>query len=127
MLIQHSVTTEELYVLPSIIINTVFVCIIEKSQNQKKNVSVVLSNMFTILVMSAKLAATGFLKVNVFLNKCYKVSITFLSLHHQIPLHHVTNILQNVSIYIADMFKSPKFCNSHFYEKSYHNFNFISI
>ena len=73
--------------------------------------------MVTILMMSAKMATLGLLKIRVFWNKGYDVIIS---------THDVTNkFLSHDSNYIIDVVMWPKFDNYHFYEKSYHNLNFI--
>ena len=63
-----------------------------------------LINMFTILMMPAKLATPGLLKINIFWNKSYDVII---------PDYDVaSNILLSDSNYVADAVLSPKFGNS---------------
>ena len=60
--------------------------------------------MVTILMMSAKMAALGLLKIKVFWIKGYDVIIS---------VHDVTNkILSRDSNYIKDVFMWPKFGNS---------------
>ena len=60
--------------------------------------------MFTILMMSAKIATLGLLKIRVFWNKGYNVIIF---------AHDVINkILSRDSSYIADVVILPKFGNS---------------
>ena len=60
--------------------------------------------MVTILMMSAKLATPGLLKIKIFQNKGYDVII---------PNHDVTNkILLRDSNYIVDVVMWPKFGNS---------------
>ena len=60
-----------------------------------KSLKVVLINMVTILMMSAKMATLGFLKIKVFLNKGYDAIIY---------AHDVINkILSRESIFIVDM------------------------
>ena len=60
--------------------------------------------MVAILMMSAKLATLGLLKLKVFWNKTYDVNISVL---------HVTNvILSRESSYIVDVVMRPKFDNS---------------
>ena len=62
-------------------------------------------------MMSAKMAPLGFLKINVFWNKDYVIT----------SVNDATsNILSSDSNYIVDVF-----CN--FYERSYHDFNFIMV
>ena len=61
--------------------------------------------MVSNLMISAKLATPGFLKTKVFWNKD----------------------LSCESNYIVDVVMWSKVGNYHFYEKSYHNLNFISI
>ena len=76
--------------------------------------------MVTILMMSAKVATPGLLKIRVFWKKGYDFIIS---------VHDVTNnFLSRDSNYIIDVAMWPKFgkCNiSH--EKSYHNLIFIRI
>ena len=56
---------------------------------------IVLTNMFTILIMSAKMATPGLLKIKVLLNKDDNVIVS---------VHDVTNkILSRDSNYIIDM------------------------
>ena len=65
---------------------------------------IVLVNMLEFLIMSAKLATLGLLKIKVFWNKGYDV-IT--------PVCDVTNkILSHDSNYIVDVVMWPKFGNS---------------
>ena len=60
--------------------------------------------MVTILMMSAKMATPGLLKIKVFWNKGYDVIIS---------VHDVTNkILSRDSNYIIDVVMWPKFGNS---------------
>ena len=60
--------------------------------------------MVTILMMSAKMATLGLLKIKVFWNKGYDVIIS---------VHDVTNkILSRDSNYIIDVVMWPKFGNS---------------
>ena len=60
--------------------------------------------MVTILMMSAKMATLGLLKIKVFWNKGYDVIIS---------VHDVTNkILSSDSNYIIDVVMWPKFGNS---------------
>ena len=59
--------------------------------------------MVTILIMSAKMATLGYLKIKLFWNKGCEVMIS---------VHHVINkILSCDSIYIVDVFMWPKFGN----------------
>ena len=59
--------------------------------------------MATILMMSAKLASLGLLKIKTFQNKCYDVII---------PDYDATNkILERDSNYIVDVVMWPKFDN----------------
>ena len=59
--------------------------------------------MVAVLMMSAKLATLGLLKIKIFWNKDYDVIIY---------AHDVTNkILSNDSSYIVDVVKWPKFGN----------------
>ena len=63
-----------------------------------------LINMVTILMMSAKVATLGLLKIKIFWNKCYDVIIS---------AHDVTNgILSYDSNYIVDIVMWPKFGSS---------------
>ena len=60
--------------------------------------------MVAILMMSAKMATLGLLKIKVFWNKVYDVIIS---------VHDITNkILLRVSSYIVDAVMWPKFVNS---------------
>ena len=60
--------------------------------------------MVTILMMSAKVATLGLLKIKVFWNKGYDVMIS---------VHDITNkILSRESNYIVDIVMSQKFDNS---------------
>ena len=75
--------------------------------------------MFTILMMSAKMATPGLLKIKIFWNIGYDIIIS---------VHDVTKkILSRDSNYIVDMVMWPKFGNYHFYERSYHNLKFMRI
>ena len=59
--------------------------------------------MVTILMMSAKMAALGLLKINVFWNKDYDISLS---------IKDVTNkILSLSSNYVVDLVMWPKFGN----------------
>ena len=63
-----------------------------------------LIHMVTILIMSAKMAALGVLKINVFLNKVYGIIAS---------VHDVTNrILSHDANYFVDVVPWPKFGNS---------------
>ena len=65
--------------------------------------------MVTILMMSAKMATLGLLKIKVFWNKGYDVIIS---------VHDVTNkILSRDSNYIVDVVMWPKFGNSSIFMK----------
>ena len=65
---------------------------------------VILLNIVEFLMMSAKLATLGLLKIKVFWNKGYDVIIS---------VHDVTNkILSRDSNYIIDVVMWPKFGNS---------------
>ena len=69
-----------------------------------ESLKIVLINMVTILMMSAKMATPGLLKIKVFWNKGYDVIIS---------VHDVTNkILSRDSNYIVDVIMWPKFGNS---------------
>ena len=68
------------------------------------------------MMMSAKTATVGLLKVKIFWNKTYDVTVS---------VQQVTNkILSCDSNYITDVAMWTKICNSG-YEKSFHNLNFI--
>ena len=80
---------------------------------------------YVILIMSAKLATLGLLKIKVFWNKGYDVIIS---------VHDITNkILSHNSNYIVDAVIWTKFGNSGISMRevinlsSYHNLNFIRI
>ena len=65
---------------------------------------IVLVNMVTILMMPAKMATLGLLKINLLWNNGYDVVI---------PVHDVTNkFLSRDSNYIENVDMWPKFCNS---------------
>ena len=65
---------------------------------------IVLINMVTILMMSAKMVTLGLLKIKVFWSKVYDVIIFF---------HDITNrVLSRDSNYIVDVVMWPKFDNS---------------
>ena len=69
-----------------------------------ESLHIVLINMVTILMMSAKMTTLGLLKIKVFWNKGYDVIIS---------VHDVTNkILSRDSNYIVDVVMWPKFGNS---------------
>ena len=69
-----------------------------------ESLKIVLINMVTTLVISAKMAALGLLKIKVFWNKGYRV-IT--------AVHDVTcKVLSRDSTYIVDVVMWPKFGNS---------------
>ena len=77
--------------------------------------------MVKILMMSAKMATPGLLKITVFWNNDYDVKI---------PVDDITNkISSHDSNYIVDLFMWPKPGNSSIsiYERSYNNLNFIKI
>ena len=82
--------------------------------------AIVLINMVTILIISAKIATPVLLKIRVFCNNGYDVIIY---------VHDLTNkILSRDSNHIIDVIIWLKCGNCyHFYEKSYHNLNFIRI
>ena len=68
-----------------------------------ESIRVVLINMVAILMMSAKLATLGLLKIKVLWNKGYDVIIS---------VDDITNkILSHDSNYIVDVFMWPKFGN----------------
>ena len=69
-----------------------------------ESLKIVLINLVTILMMSAKVVSLGLLKINVFWNKGYDVIIS---------VHGITNkILSVYSNYIVEMVMWPKFGNS---------------
>ena len=69
-----------------------------------ESLKIVLIKKVIILMMSAKMATPGLLKITVFWNKGYDVII---------PVHDVTNkILSRDSNYIVDVVMRPKFGNS---------------
>ena len=60
--------------------------------------------MVTILIMSAKMATVGLLKIKISWNKCYEVIVS---------VHDVTSkILSRDSNYVVDVVMWPKFGNS---------------
>ena len=60
-----------------------------------EHLKIVLINMVTILIISAKMAALGFLKIRIFWNKCYDIIIS---------VHDVINkILPCDSNYVVDL------------------------
>ena len=66
-----------------------------------ESLKTVLINMITILRMAAKMAAAGFLKINVFWKKGYDAIVS---------VHDVTNkILSRDSSYIVDAVMWPKY------------------
>ena len=67
--------------------------------------------------MSAKLATLGFLKINVFQNKCYDVIIYICDVTNKILLCDSNYI---VFVEFGDSME-------HFYDRSYHNLNLIGI
>ena len=76
--------------------------------------------MVTILIMSAKLATLGLLKIKVFRNKSYDVIIS---------IHDVTRkILSRDSNYIVDLVMKQKFVNCNISVREvYRSPNFIRI
>ena len=75
--------------------------------------------MVTNLMMSAKMATLGLLKIKITWNKGYEVILS---------VHDVTSkILSRHSNYVVDVVMWPKFGNEHFYERRYHNLRFIRI
>ena len=76
--------------------------------------------MVTILIMSAKLATLGLLKIKVFRNKSYDVIIS---------IHDVTRkILSRDSNYIVDLVMKQKLVNCNISVREvYRNPNFIRI
>ena len=78
-----------------------FSCKNSNSFNFFESVKIFLINMFTILMMSAKMATLGFLRKKIFWNKCCDVIIS---------VHDVTHKnLSRDSSYIADVVMWPKF------------------
>ena len=75
--------------------------------------------MVAILILLAKLGPPGFLKKKVFWNKGYEVIIFAYAV--------VNNILSRNSNYIVDLVVMWLKFSKNFYERSYHNFNFIKI
>ena len=69
--------------------------------------------------MSAKLTAPGLLKIKVFWNKGYDVIISVYDISKEILLRE--------SNYVVDVVMLLKFGNYNFYERSYHNLNFMRI
>ena len=68
--------------------------------------------MVTILMMSAKIATLGLLKIKVFSNNGYDIIVSFDDVNKKI-LSHDPNYIVNVIMW-------PKFGNSsNFYERSY--------
>ena len=65
------------------------------------------------------MATLGLLKIRFFWNKAYDVIISA----HDV----IIKFLSQDSNYIIDLVMWPKFGNYHFYEKGYHNLNFIRI
>ena len=69
-----------------------------------ESVKIVLINLVTIVMMSAKIATPGLLKIKVFWNKAHDVMIF---------VHNVSNkILSRYSNYIVDVVMWTKFVNS---------------
>ena len=68
--------------------------------------------------MSAKLTAPGLLKIKVLWNKGYDVIIS---------VYDSKEILLRESNYVVDVVMLLKFGNCNFYERSYHNLNFMRI
>ena len=69
--------------------------------------------------MSAKLTAPGLLKIKVLWNKGYDVIISVYDISKEILLRE--------SNYVVDVVMLLKFGNYNFYERSYHNLNFMRI
>ena len=68
------------------------------------SLKICLINLVIILMMSAKMATQGLLKITVFWNKVYDVITS---------VDDITNkILSRNSNYIVDVFLWPKFCNA---------------
>ena len=97
--------------------NTGIDCILV--QNFPESFKIILINLVIILIMSAKITTPGLLKITGFWNKGYDIIIS---------IDDITNkILSRDSNYFADVFMWPQFGNWYFYERSYHNLNFIRI
>ena len=71
--------------------------------------------MVTILMMSAKLATPGLLKINIFWNKGYDDIIFDYGVNNKI-LSHDSNYIVEMVMWLE-----------HFYKRSYHNLNIIRI
>ena len=69
--------------------------------------------------MSAKLTAPGLLRIKVLWNKGYDVIISVYDISKEILLRE--------SNYVVDVVMLLKFGNCNFYERSYHNLNFMRI
>ena len=69
--------------------------------------------------MSAKLTAPGLLKIKVLWNKGYDVIISVYDISKEILLRE--------SNHVVDVVMLLKFGNCNFYERSYHNLNFMRI
>ena len=78
-----------------------------------------LINVVTILIMPAKLATLGLLKIKIFWSKGYDVIIPGYDVTDKIWLRDLR--------YIVDLIMWPKFGNSSISMRSYHNLNFIRI
>ena len=107
---QHFFTgSQQLLGCQEILIQTAFSCMISNYFIFFKFLKVILINMVSILMMSAKLAALGLLKIKVFWNKGYSVIIY---------VHDVTSkILSPDSNYIIDVVMWPKFGNSGIFKR----------
>ena len=80
---------------------------------------IVLINMVTILMISAKISTPGLLKIRVFWNNDYDVIISF------------DDVTKNFTTWFKLCYRCGHVTKvwylQHFYEKSYHNLNFIRI
>ena len=102
---QHFFTrNQQILLYQEIQIQIAFWYIISNSFNFSWVLEIFLINLVIILMMSAKMATPGLLKIKVFWNKGYDVIIY---------VHDVTNkILSRDSNYIVDVVMWPKFDNS---------------
>ena len=105
---QHFFTrNQEILLYQEIQIQTAYWYIISNSFNLFWVFKVVLINMVSILIMSAKMATLGLLNIRLFWNKDYDVIIY---------VHDVINqILSRDSNYIVEVVLWPKFCNCSIY------------
>ena len=82
-----------------------------------QSLKIVLINM---LMMSAKMGTLGLLKINAWWNKGYDVIIFF-------PYHHKQNFINWVKLCCRFGHVTKVCLLQHFFERSYHNLNFIRI